>query len=84
MCGTEVTLFGDVGRVGGGDVGEVGEVGEVGRASGATTFSSPPDAGTSLYLKFPFPSSRRTSFQGHSEGRVGLNDSLEILILIFY
>jgi hypothetical protein len=81
MWGIEVTLFGDVGRVGGG---EVGEVVEVGRASGTSTFSSPPDAGTSLYLKFPFPSSRRTSFQGHSEGRVGLNDSLEILILIFY
>jgi hypothetical protein len=76
MCGRAVTLLGEEGC----GVGGTGT--ETGAETGTSALSSL--AGTSLYLKLPFPSSKRTSFHGHSEGRVGLNDSMVVILIFFY
>jgi L-aminopeptidase/D-esterase-like protein len=56
------------------------EAGSTGAGAGETTFSGAGLEEMSLYLKLPCSSSTRVSFQGHSETRVVLNDSVKVIL----
>jgi hypothetical protein len=63
---------------------EAGSAGSAGAGSdGETTFSGAGLEEMSLYLKLPCSSSTRVSFQGHSETRVVLNDSVKVILFFF-
>jgi L-aminopeptidase/D-esterase-like protein len=59
------------------------EAGSAGAGDGETTFSGAGLEEMSLYLKLPCSSSTRVSFQGHSETRVVLNDSVKVILFFF-